>query len=84
LRAERTHSLVWAPLTQGIWVDSSNVGGMRGKIDPSLPMSRKTAIVDVCDAVKAGMNNTSPGMLPGTGTGGNIGSGKRKFVRVRG
>jgi len=34
--------------------------------------------------VKAGMNNTDPGMLPSTGTGGNIGKGKRKFVRVRG
>lgn len=36
------------------------------------------------DAVKAGMNNPDPGISPGTGAGGNIGKGKRKFVRVRG
>ncbi|KAF5351033.1 hypothetical protein D9756_008414 [Leucocoprinus leucothites] len=36
------------------------------------------------DAVKAGMNNPDAGLLPGAGAGGNVGKGKRKFVRVRG
>jgi signal recognition particle subunit SRP19 len=36
------------------------------------------------DAVKAGMNNPDAGLLPGAGSGGNVGKGKRKFVRVRG
>ncbi|KXN85557.1 Signal recognition particle SEC65 subunit [Leucoagaricus sp. SymC.cos] len=33
------------------------------------------------DAVKAGMNNPDAGLLPGAGGGGNVGKGKRKFVR---
>lgn len=76
-----------------IQVPTSQKGGRRLPVppEPFPPFSSRVSAYSpaistgiLVDAVKAGMNNPDPGSLPGAGTGGNIGKGKRKFVRVRG
>lgn len=71
---------------------SHNKGARRRPVppEPLPPFSSRVSAYSpaistgiLVDAVKAGMNNPDPGILPGTGTGGNS-KGKRKFVRVRG
>ncbi|KAJ3569542.1 hypothetical protein NP233_g4982 [Leucocoprinus birnbaumii] len=72
---------------------ASQKGGRRLPVppEPHPPLTSRVSAYSpaistgiLVDAVKAGMNNPDAGLLPGAGAAGNVGKGKRKFVRVRG